>query len=104
MALCLEKVKTGKTGQKDKNFSISCLELGLVNSTNTYRDLLCARHCATCWGFKVAGAPDPPGGAEMEHLILSSSDGASRIALSPAWGQEWVSMKASPGVSVTTEH
>ena len=52
--LGLEKVKTGKSGQKDNNPKVQCLEFSLVNLTNTYRDLLCARHCARCWGFKEA--------------------------------------------------
>ena len=52
--LGLERVKTGKAGQKDNNPKAQCLDFSLVNSTNTYRDLLCARHCARGWGFKEA--------------------------------------------------
>lgn len=52
LALCLEKVKTGKTGQKDNNLKVQHLEFSLVNSTNTYRDLLCARPCARSRGFR----------------------------------------------------
>lgn len=35
LVLCLEKVKTGKTGQKVNNLKVQCLEFSLVNSTLT---------------------------------------------------------------------